>query len=102
MSQSHLSGTRHPSKGVSTMSVIAASARSVKKWRVIVFAIVAVLAGLVYLTDLPLALSPWFPALSATMYGYPYPELNQWHNTIQGVVSSLLLSGILLALLWQP
>ncbi len=71
-------------------------------WRTIVFITVAALAGLLYLTNLPLALSPWLPTLAATIYGYPYPELNQWHNTIQGVVSGLLFSGTLLALLWQP
>ena len=67
-----------------------------KKWRVIVFVIVA---GL-------LALLAWYGGIRDLLLlpdqsGFP-SEIHRWHEAQSGAFTALLFGGSLLALLWQP
>jgi len=68
----------------------------VKKWRVVVFVIVA---GL-------LALLAWYGGIRDLLLlpgqsGFP-SEIHRWHEAQSGAFTALLFGGSLLALLWQP
>ena len=78
------------------MSSSALPQPEVKKWRVIVFVIVA---GL-------LALLVWFGGVRDLLLlpgqsGFP-SEIHRWHEAQSGAFTALLFGGCLLTLLWQP
>jgi VanZ family protein len=76
--------------------------RTVKKWRVIVFAVVAALLALFFMLGQDGFLSlaePWvlLEAASKTFH----PEIHRWHDAMWGILNALLVGGSLLALVWQ-
>jgi len=83
-------------KEATDMSSSALPQPEVKKWRVIVFVIVA---GL-------LALLAWYGGIRDLLLlpgqsGFP-SEIHRWHEAQSGAFTALLFGGSLLALLWQP
>ena len=93
------------SKGVYNMSVPTLSQGETKKqrvhWRTIVFVVITALVALLFVTDLRSALAPW-GLLNGQDYGVSHPEVHLWHAAIQAVVTGILISGPLFALLWRP
>ena len=76
--------------------------RVVKKWRVIVFGIVAALLALFFMLiqfALPSLAEPWVLLESATKTFHP--EIHRWHDAMWGVLNALLAGAILLALVWR-
>jgi VanZ family protein len=84
------------------MSVSITSERVVKKWRIIVFAIVAVLLTLFFMfgqDGLPSLAEPWvLPEAASKTF---HPEIHRWHDAMWGVLNALLVGGTLLALIWR-
>src|SRR3989440_5842681 len=83
-------------KEATGMSSSAQPQPEAKKWRVIVFVIVA---GL-------LALLAWYGGIRDLLLlpdqsGFP-SEIHRWHEAQSGAFTALLFGGSLLALLWQP
>ncbi len=70
-----------------------------KRWRTILFRIVAALVALVYLSALHFAVSPWVPVNEP---GIQNPETHRWHFAVTGAISGILLGGSVLAFLWRP
>jgi hypothetical protein len=84
------------------MSVTTTPARPVKKWRVIVFGIVAALLALVFLLvffGAPLLLSPWIVLDSSTPTYHG--EIHRWHGSIIAAFAAILIGGSLIGLVWQ-
>jgi hypothetical protein len=84
------------------MFVSVTAERAVKKWRVIVFAIVAILLALFFMLGqdgLPSLAEPW--VLLETASKTYHPEIHRWHDAMWGILNALLLGGSLLALVWQ-
>jgi len=82
------------------MSVTTIPERPVKKWRVIVFSAVAVLIALTFSGFFGGGLflpSPWID-LQQPFQGYQ-PALHLWNSALWGMITVILLSGIVLALL---
>lgn len=85
------------------MSVTTTPERVVKKWRVIVFTVAAVLFALLFLLlfgGVYGILSPWV-VLDTTASPTYHAALHRWSDTQWGVLTGLLLGGCLIALLWQ-
>lgn len=83
------------------MSVTTTPERTVKKWRVIVFTMVAVLFTLLFLLlfgGMYGILTPWALLDTTTSPAY-HPTLHRWADTQWGVMMGLLLGGCLIALL---
>jgi len=78
------------------MSSVARPQPEVKKWRVIVFVIVAGLLAL-----LALYAGVFNLLLLPGQSGFP-SEIHLWHQAQSGAFTALLLGGSLLALLWRP
>jgi len=78
------------------MSSVARPQGEAKKWRVIVFVIVAGLLAL-----LALYAGVFNLLLLPGQSGFP-SEIHLWHQAQSGAFTALLLGGNLLALLWQP
>ncbi len=84
------------------MSVSVTSERTVKKWRIIVFAVVAALLALFFLLGqggLPSLAEPW--VLLETASKTFHPEIHRWHDAMWGILNAILVGGSLLALIWQ-
>lgn len=83
------------------MSVSMTSQPQIKLWRRIVFAIVAILPILLF-TGLffgaPSLLAP-FGILGPSSPDY-HPQIHRWHDGIWGVLTTIIFSGSLLALIW--
>src|SRR6266446_7384857 len=83
-------------KGGDSMSSSAQPQPEVKKWRIIVFVIVAGLLAL-----LALYAGVFNLLLLPGQSGFP-SEIHLWHQAQSGAFTTLLLGGSLLALLWRP
>jgi hypothetical protein len=82
--------------------MLATPLHAVKKWRPILFSILAVLLALFFILGevglLTLA-EPWV-LLIPTSSAY-HPEMHRWHDAVWGAFAGLLLGGSLLVLAWQ-
>ena len=84
------------------MSVSVAPERPVKKWRVIVFGVVAAVYALVFLVvffGAPLLLSPWI-VLDSSSPTY-HAALHRWHDAVNAAFTAILIGGCLVGLAWQ-
>ncbi len=84
------------------MSVSITPERPVKKWRVIVFGVVAALLALVFLVvffGAPLLFSPWI-VLDSSSPTY-HAALHRWHDAVDAAFTAILIGGCLLGLVWQ-
>jgi hypothetical protein len=85
------------------MAVPTASQRPIRRWRVIVFAVVDALLTLLFgffFQGFLALLEPWINVLPASTLA-DHTALSHWHATISGAMIGLLLAGSLIGLVWQ-
>ena len=84
------------------MSVPVTPEWPIKKWRVILFGVVAALLALVFLVvffGAPLLLSPWI-VLDSSSPTY-HAAIHRWHDAVNAAFTAILIGGCLLGLVWQ-
>jgi len=73
----------------------------VSRQRLIIFRVLAGLAGAFFLFTLPQAISPWGAVTLSNMDGVADPNLHRWSAALAGG-PDLGMSGLLLYLAWRP
>jgi len=74
-----------------------------KRWRTILFVVLAGVAALMYLQSFPMILAPWTTSVGyMTAPGIQNPEIHRWHSALTAAATALLIGGTILALLWRP
>jgi hypothetical protein len=79
----------------------ATSSSGPTRWRVILFRVIAGLLGIVQLTAVQLAISPWGPVALANPSLEHHPDLHRWANALAGGPDATT-ALVLLYLAWRP
>src|SRR3712207_6329348 len=83
-----------------TATVLPITVRKTWTWRDILFAILAGVLALLYLTASRFLLAPWTPVGDGVVQDL---ELHRWHVAVTGALTGLFFgAGLMPALLWRP
>jgi hypothetical protein len=75
-----------------------------KRWRTILFIVLALVALWMYLNALPGLLAPWTtsPDYITSAANAHNPYIHRWHTALAAAATALLIGGTIFALLWRP
>src|SRR5215212_6797611 len=93
------------SKGVGTMTGAPTTSKAHdKRWRTILFIVLALVALWMYLNALPGLLAPWTrsPDYITSAANAHNPYIHRWHTALAAAATALLIGGTIFALLWRP
>lgn len=77
------------------------TASSPPRWRLILFRVLAVLAGLFFATNLQSAVAPWGPVADLGGTYFRHPDLHRWSSALAGG-PDLMVALLFLAMAWRP